>query len=294
MATDRGLPAVPRGLDRSLTTHLQAMQNLLLRIAGMVRGSEDSRAVRVSDGSISTGATTVTSIQQASVLSQHLADYAVTTSKISTEAVTQEKIAASAVSTAKMVDYAVTTEKLADLAVSTGKVADGAINNEKLADLAVSESKLVDYAVTADKLADLAVSESKIADGAVSTEKLAKDAVAEANLVSGSVTSRVISAKAIGTVAISDNAVTKEKIATGVLPTFSTGSAVDGEEVQLPGKWLSKPNVMLSFVSSVQADTGAFGATDLQEILDTDGKGTGAWKFTAAGNFTWLAVGNEQ
>ena len=274
MAADRGLPAVPRGLDRSLTTHLQAMQNLLLRIAGLVRGSDDARAVRVSDGSISTGATTVTSIQQASVLSQHLADYAVTTSKISTEAVTQEKIAASAVSTAKMVDYAVTAEKLADLAVSTGKVADGAINNEKLADLAVSESK--------------------IADGAVSTEKLAKDAVAEANLASGSVTSRVIAAKAIGTVAINDNAVTKEKIATGVLPTFSTGSAVDGDEVQLPGKWLSKPNVMLSFVNAVQTDTVAFGATALQEILDEDGKGTGAWKFTAAGNFTWLAVGNEQ
>ncbi len=294
MATDRGLPAVPRGLDRSLTTHLQAMQNLLLRIAGLVRGSDGARAVRVSDGSISTGASSVTAIQQASVLSQHLADYAVTTSKISTEAVTQEKIAASAVSTAKMVDYAVTTEKLADLAVSTGKVADGAINNEKLADLAVSESKLVDYAVTADKLADLAVSESKIADGAVSTEKLAKDAVAEANLVSGSVTSRVIAAKAIGTVAISDNAVTKEKIATGVLHTFSTGSAVDGDEVQLPGKWLSNPNEILSFVSSVQTGTGEFGATALQEILDEDGKGTGAWKFTAVGNFTWLAVGNEQ
>ena len=294
MATDRGLPAVPRGLDRSLTTHLQAMQNLLLRIAGLVRGSDGARAVRVSDGSISTGASSVTAIQQASVLSQHLADYAVTTSKISTEAVTQEKIAASAVSTAKMVDYAVTTEKLADLAVSTGKVADGAINNEKLADFSVSERKLADYAVTADKLADLAVSEGKIAVGAVSTEKLAKDAVAEANLVSGSVTSRVIAAKAIGTVAINDNAVTKEKIATGVLPTFSTGSAVDGDEVQLPGKWLSKPNVMLSFVSAVQTDTGEFGATALQEILDEDGKGTGAWKFTAAGNFTWLAVGNEQ
>lgn len=254
MATDRGLPAVPRGLDRALTNYLQAEQNLLLRIAGLVRGSEDSRAVRVSDGSISAGSTTVTSIQQASVLSQHLADYAVTTSKLSTEAVTQEKIAASAVTTAK----------------------------------------IADYAVTAEKLADLAVSGSKIADGAVSNEKLAKDAVAEANLVSESVTSRVIAAKAIGTVAISDNAVTKEKIATGVLPTFSNGSAEDGEEVQLPGKWLSKPNVMLSFVSSVQADTGAFGATDLQEILDEDGKGTGKWKFTAAGNFTWLAVGNEQ
>lgn len=294
MATDRGLPAVPRGLDRALTNYLQAEQNLLLRIAGLVRGSDGARAVRVSDGSISTGSSSVTAIQQASVLSQHLADYAVTTSKLSTEAVTPEKIAASAVTTAKIADYAVTAEKLADLAVSTGKVADGAINNEKLADLSVSERKLADYAITADKLADLAVSGSKIADGAVGNEKLAKDAVAEANLVSESVTSRVIAAKAIGTVAISDNAVTKEKIATGVLPTFSNGSAEDGEVVQLPGKWLSKPNVMLSFVSSVQTDTGEFGATALQEILDEDGKGTGAWKFTAAGNFTWLAVGNEQ
>ena len=49
---------------------------------------------------------------------------------------------------------------------------------------------------------------------------------------------------------------------------------------------------MLSSVSQPQATTGAFGATGLQEILDMDGKGTGEWKFTAAGSFAWLALGN--
>lgn len=201
MATDRGLPAVPRGLDRALTSYLQSMQNIILRLSGMVRGSDEARAVRVSDGSATTG-TTAASIGQGSVLTQHIANNAITSAKITDGAITDAKLAAS------------------------------------------------------------------------------------------SVTNRSIAAGAVGTMSLAGACVTAEKIAEGVLPTMATGTAVDGEEVLIPGKWLSKPGVMLSSVSQVQATTGAFGATDLQEIFDIDGNGIGEWKFTAAGSFAWLALGN--
>lgn len=205
MATDRGLPAVPRGIDRALTNYLQALQTVVLRLSGMVRGSDESRAVRVSDGSVSTGTATA-SIGQGSVLTTHIADNAITSSKITDGAVTDTKIAPSAV------------------------------------------------------------------------------------------TSRAIASGAVGTDSMAGKCVTADKFADGVLPTMITGTAVDGEDVLIPGKWLSKPGVMLSSVSSAQALTGAFGVMGLQEILAADGAGTGEWKFTAAGNFVWMAMGhtNEQ
>ena len=201
MATDRGIPAVPRGLDRTLTNYLQSLQSIVLRLSGMVRGSDESRAVRVSDGSVSTGTATA-SIGQGAILTQHIADNAITSAKITDGAVTDTKLSAS------------------------------------------------------------------------------------------SVTGRAIAAGAVGTVHLAGMCVTAEKIADGVLPTVVDGEAVDGEEVLIPGKWLSKPWVMLSSVSQAQTTTGAFGVTGLQEILDVDGNGTGEWKFTAAGNFVWLALGN--
>lgn len=201
MATDRGLPAIPRGIDRSLTNYLQSLQNIVLRLSGMVRGSDEARAVRVSDGSATTGTGTA-SLVQGTVLTQHIANNAITSAKL----------------------------------------ADGAITDAKLA--------------------------------------------------ASSVTDRAIAAGAVGTMSLAGLCVTAEKIAEGVLPTMTTGTAVDGEEVLIPGKWLSKPGVMLSSVSQVQATTGAFGATDLQEIFDIDGNGIGEWKFTAAGSFAWLALGN--
>lgn len=50
-ASDRGLQSVPRGLDRNLTTYLQAIRTELLRLSGLVRGSDQSRAVRASEAS---------------------------------------------------------------------------------------------------------------------------------------------------------------------------------------------------------------------------------------------------
>lgn len=201
MGTDRGLPAVPRGIDRALTNYLQALQTIVLRLSGMVRGSDESRAVRVSDGSVTTGTATA-SIGQGSVLTQHIADNAITSAKIT--------------------------------------------------------------------------------DGAITATKLAPSAV----------TSRAIASGAVGTDSMAGKCVTADKIADGVFPIMVTGTAVDGETVLIHGKWLSKPGVMLSSVSAVQTLTGAFGATELQEILAADGSGTGEWKFTATGNFAWLALGN--
>lgn len=201
MATDRGLPAIPRGIDRSLTNYLQSLQSIVLRLSGMVRGSDESRAVRVSDGSATTGTATA-SIGQGSILTQHIADNAITSAKITDGAVTDKKLAAS------------------------------------------------------------------------------------------SVTDRAIAAGAVGTMTLAGMCVTADKIADGVLPTMVTGESVDGEDVLIPGTWLSKPGVMLSSVTKAQEKTGAFGATNLQEVLNIDGEGTGEWKFTAAGNFTWLALGN--
>ena len=201
MATDRGIPAVPRGLDRTLTNYLQSLQSIVLRLSGMVRGSDESRAVRVSDGSVSTGTATA-SIGQGAILTQHIADNAITSAKITDGAVTDAKLSAS------------------------------------------------------------------------------------------SVTGRALAAGAVGTMALAGMCITAEKIADGVLPTVVDGEAVDGEEVLIPGKWLSKPGIMLSSVSQAQTTTGAFGVTGLQEILDVDGNGTGEWKFTAAGSFAWLALGN--
>ena len=54
-ASDRGLQSVPRGLDRNLTTYLQAIRTELLRLSGLVRGSDQSRAVRASEASAAFG-----------------------------------------------------------------------------------------------------------------------------------------------------------------------------------------------------------------------------------------------
>lgn len=71
MGNERGLPSIPRGLGRELTTYLQALHGILLSLSGLSRGSD--RALRVSDGSVRTGTATA-SIGQAAVLNRHLAD----------------------------------------------------------------------------------------------------------------------------------------------------------------------------------------------------------------------------
>ncbi len=87
MGNDRGLPPIPRGIGNELTTYLRATHEVLSRLTGLVRGTENSRALRASDGSATTGTATA-SIEQASVLTRHLADKSVTGSKLADGCVT--------------------------------------------------------------------------------------------------------------------------------------------------------------------------------------------------------------
>lgn len=48
MASDLAYLTVPRGLSREVTLYLQAMQNMVLELAGM-RGSGGNRAIRLSE-----------------------------------------------------------------------------------------------------------------------------------------------------------------------------------------------------------------------------------------------------
>lgn len=124
MGNERGLPSIPRGLGRELTTYLQALHNMLLGLSGLSRGSD--RALRMSDGSVSTGTVTA-SIGQASVLTRHLADKAVTSSKMADGCVTAAKLAQSAVTDKAIQAGAVTGTALATGAVSASKIKPGVL-----------------------------------------------------------------------------------------------------------------------------------------------------------------------
>ena len=96
-ASDRGLQSVPRGLDRNLTTYLQAIRTELLRLSGLVRGSAQSRAVRASEASAAFGGGSVStpsgSVDVAAIASQIFRDGSVTERKLADRAVTGGKLA---------------------------------------------------------------------------------------------------------------------------------------------------------------------------------------------------------
>lgn len=107
MGNKGGLPSVPRGLDQELTLYLQALDGLVRRMAGMVRGSvQESSAAR------STAAT-----QHASASSTEGAS--------AIGCVTTRMLADGAVGTKQLKRRAVTTDILADKAVTEAKLADG-------------------------------------------------------------------------------------------------------------------------------------------------------------------------
>lgn len=124
MGNERGLPSIPRGLGRELTTYLQSLHGILLGLSGLSRGSD--RALRVSDGSVRTGTVTA-SIGQAAVLNRHLADKAVTSSKLADGCVTAGKLAPSAVTDKSIQAGAVTEAALATGAVTVTKLAAGVL-----------------------------------------------------------------------------------------------------------------------------------------------------------------------
>ncbi len=133
-------------------------------------------------------------------------------------------------------------------------------------------------------LADKAVTSSKMADGCVTADKLAQGAVAAS------------------------------KLASGVLPILVSGTATDGETVTLPGAWATAPVVAVSALllnpihqeepeagpeeerpgeepKDQDESPGRVGVTDLREVMDEQGNGTGQWQFEAAGSFEWTAIG---
>lgn len=293
---DRGLQAVPRGLDRDLTTCLQALRTEILRLSGMVRGSENSRAVRASEavpfrvgaGSSSSG------VDVGAIASQILRDGAVTERKLA--------------------DRAVSNRKLANNAVDVRVIAPGAVENTALAEHCVSTGKIQDGAVSGSKLATGAVTEGKIAPGAVSASRLARGAVGTDTLQAGCITADKIAQGVIPVVPDPP-----------VLPVWVTGTAWDGETVAIPGIWEDAPRLFLSAFSCVlpepvepepapepplpepdvsnvpskpasksvvpESQRLVVGPEQLMEVWDTDGMGTGVWTFVARGDFSWIAMG---
>lgn len=139
-------------------------------------------------------------------------------------------------------------------------------------------------------LKDKAVTADKLADGAVTETKLALSAVTERAICPGAVTEAALSVGAVTKTRIADGAVDASKLADGALPVVIGGAAVDGETVVLPGTWRERPWVALALVAGMSS-AGVAGALDLREAPGDDGAETGVWRFDAAGNFHWIAVG---
>lgn len=138
MAIERGLPAVPRGLSRELTTYLQALQNVILSLSGLGRGTSQTRAVRVSENTrvVVKGDSQVSAdkILPGAILSAHLATGAVTTEKLAAGSVIAGKLAAYSVGSANIVPGAVESLSIKDGCITTGKIADHAVTLEKLSE----------------------------------------------------------------------------------------------------------------------------------------------------------------
>lgn len=138
--SERGLPAIPRGLDREMTFYLQSLHNVIVSISGLSTKSDVSRAVRISESGRLGGVQLTPGV----ISSSMLADGAVTEIKLAGDSVTAEKIRDEAVTAEKLASEAVTVEKLASGAVASGKLANGSVTTEKVADKAISLAKLAD------------------------------------------------------------------------------------------------------------------------------------------------------
>lgn len=251
MANDHGLPSVPRGLDRELSRFLQSMLTVVSRLSGLVRGSEQARAVRVADGATGSGSS---AIADGGVTAAKLASAAVTEEKIATGAVTEKKIGKGAVTKDAIADGAVVAA-MADGTLPGAKLADGTVTAEKLATGAVTSSILAFGAVGGEELADMAVGAEHIRDGAVPLAKLAADA--RTSVVFGSA-------------------------ATQDGETVKIPAVWYGMPVVVPVAVMAESTA----ISGVK-----FGALDMREAQDSAGAGTGEWSFRAAGAFTWAAMG---
>ena len=84
-------------------------------------------------------------------------------------------------------DKSIATVKLADYAVTEIKLANGAVSNSKLADNAVGTTNIQNSAVSTDKIATGAVTDTRLAKDAVTTEKVASGAITGTKIASQSI-----------------------------------------------------------------------------------------------------------
>ncbi|WP_206215234.1 hypothetical protein [Desulfovibrio sp. ZJ200] len=124
MAHEHGLPSVPRGLPRELTIFLQGILRVLSSMGGFGRGTEKTRALRVSDGKT---VAAPAALGAGAVATRHINDGAVTQSKLADLCVTEGKLAQSSVTAFAIAGGAVTGEALAAQCVSADKLADNAL-----------------------------------------------------------------------------------------------------------------------------------------------------------------------
>lgn len=292
--TDKGLPAVPRGLDRNLTFFLQNLVNVIGRLSGLSPGSETTRAVRVTESvvitatgtiisgtgsrsGISAGSVGSTEVTDASVTTRKLANGAVTSPKIADGAIDETKIANKSITSAKIADGEVTTSKINNEAVTTAKIASGAITKDKIAaGVLSSESVPVDGSVTG----------AKIASGAITADKLAAGVIpyipTELPPTDDSVTFYKLAESAILTVTTGE--VTATSSSTGTSESTSESETETGKIEYLPFEWRMKPLVAVQNITA-STKSGKCGIFNLTEYE------SGLWRFEAFGSFRWVAIG---
>ncbi len=213
MASERGLPSIPRGLDRGLTTYLQGIHSVLASLSGLARNSETTRAVRVSEGIVAGPGSSGQSFTIGSILTRHIASGAVTSDKL----------------------------------------ADGCVTEKKLADNAVTAKAILPGSVGRDALSAASVTEDKLADGAVTAGKMADASIAGDKLRAGTITDRELAAQCVGGDELKPRSVAATHIADGVLPTGLEGAAEHGETVDLGAWLERPGVAVAGFALNVQA-----------------------------------------
>lgn len=129
MAKEKGLPSVPRNLPRALTCYLQALQNVILSVSGLGRGTEENRAARVSE----VVQKPAPALRKGSVLTGNLADESVTSEKLADGSVSAKKLAQSSVTKKAIREGAVGTGELEAFCVTSDKLGANSVTREKLA-----------------------------------------------------------------------------------------------------------------------------------------------------------------
>jgi hypothetical protein len=166
---------------------------------------------------------------------------------------------------------------------AVGAPVSGSVRESMIGDGAISTGKLADGSVTADKLADGSVTADKPAPGSVGTRALADGSVTFGKIAGGALGTSGLAERAVTTEKIADGAVNTAKLADGIETRWVSGTATDGETVSIPGAWAGRPCVMLTrFVLALPATE-----TGILNLRDDNG-----WKFDAAGDFDWTAVGH--